>query len=487
MSPRQRYGEKLPALHETIEPADIRKLDRVLGRIRKRGSESEFSDIRIWKLSPLGVELVDESNDQNFQKGDSIDLQIVVSGQRSLFEGLIVDVVDRGPEISLLGVRLSSGSGERTTDDDKERRNKTRWICSQEFYPTCIAISPGRYNDYIYFQIRDISADGLRLTCSLRNKFLLQGMVLKLIISLPLVGEANAVVKVSRVGLSTEGGRDFLVIGGEFVNLSENAKSAFAQYLIQFSNVEDLDSLRHQGFLPESVADGVDFYFLKSEQDYRKVLDLRFLAHKLDGNFTGENVRSEDLADIRDASGRILVGKYQDKVVATGRIHFPDVDTPLEQEDYIKWPENLPRRDQIVELGRVCTDPNFRRGDLFSRILQQVVATCIRNERPYVLVVSLPPLLNLYKKLGCVDTGITHEQEFWKGEQHLLIVNGLDVCLGKGVNPLTWNFFYKEPFEYLLQNGMIDVAGMDRVRIVIYKSFSWVSKLLQLFTSYTKR
>ncbi len=284
-------------------------------------------------------------------------------------------------------------------------------------------------------------------------------------------------IRIVRVGISSEGGRDFLVVGAEFVDINETTKSAIAQYLIQFSDVEDLDSLREQGFIPDSVANGVDFYFLKSEEDYRQVLNLRYEAHLREGNFGGTDVTPEDLADLRDASGRILVGKYHEKVVATGRILFPDVDTPLEQEDYIDWPVELPRRDQIIELGRVCTDPTFRKGDLFARVLQQVTATCVRVERPYVVVVALPHLLKLYKRLGCEETGLVHKQEFWKEQQHILIVNGFEVCMGKGVSPFVWNYIYREPFEYLLSAGLIQMAGMDRVRIMIYRSLSWITSL----------
>jgi len=305
-------------------------------------------------------------------------------------------------------------------------------------------------------------------------------MVLHLTMSLPMVGEARATIRIVRVGISTEGGRDFLVVGAEFFDLSESTKSALAQYLIQFGDVEDLDSLRAQGFVPKSISDGVDFYFLKTEDDYQRVLQLRYESHLHEGNFGSDDVKPEDLSDIRDAAGRILIAKHRDKVVATGRVLFPDSLTPLEQEDYIDWPSHLPRRDQILELGRVCTDYNFRKGDLFARLLQQVTATCVRLERPYVVVVALPHLLGLYKRLGCVETGLVHQQEFWKDKQHILIVNGFDVCLGKGVSPLVWNYVYKAPFEYLKMNGLIKITGIDRVRIRIYRLFSIFSKIRYL-------
>jgi len=383
-----------------------------------------------------------------------------------------------------VGIRLSSRA-EETAGTDSERRKTPRWICSQDFFPTCVALTPGRYNDYMYFQIRDISPEGMRLVCSLRNKFLLQGMKLKLMVSFPMVGEANIGVEIVRVGITSEGGRDFLIVGVRYSRLERSAKNIVAQYLVQFSDVDDIDSLREQGLIPSSVSRGVDFYFLKSEPDYREVLSLRLQAHLADGNIQEESVSAEDLADMRDATGRILVGKHNGRIVATGRIHFGEADVPLEQEDYVEWPNDLPRRERIVELGRVCTDPAFRKGDLFARIIQQVITTCIRVDRPHVLIVSLPHLLSLYKKLGCQETGLVHEQSFWRGEQHLLMINVFDVCLGKGVSPLVWYALYREPSEFLVENGMLECVGMDRIRVrilgLIGRVFSGLVNLSKIF------
>ena len=484
---REQVQSDLDFIHGSIWPADVRQMDNIVGRIRRRGASSEYADIRIWKLSPLGVELLDETAELIFRKGEEVDLQIVIFGERSSYEGLIVDVVrDRGA-LHFFGVRLSVASEKEFDYQLQERRKSDRWLCSDEFFPTCIAVSPGRYNDYIYFKVRDISARGVRLTCSLRNKFLLKGMILKLTMSLPLVGNALVTVRLVRLRIISANGRDLLEVGAEFINLSERAKTALAQYLIQFSCVDDLDSLRVQGLLPPSVANGADFYFIKSEDDYRKVLNLRHYAHSREGNIVDSDVGPEDMADMRDAAGRILVGKYNGKVIATGRISFPDADLPLEQEAYVDWPSDLPGRDKIVELGKVCTDPNFRGSDLFARLIQQVMATCVRLDRPNVVVVALPKLLKVYKKLGCRETGLTHEQPFWNGVQHVLIVNGFDVCLGRGVSPVVWNLIYREPFEYLVENGFVEVAGMDLVRVRIYKFFSWIAPVMRVFQKFRMR
>ena len=103
-SPRSKYDLDFNEIHSGIRPADIRNTDRILARIRPRGVDEtgEFEAIQIWKLSPLGVELVQSSN-RRFSKGDPVDLEITLAGQRAQFEGLVVDLVNSNDSIELIG------------------------------------------------------------------------------------------------------------------------------------------------------------------------------------------------------------------------------------------------------------------------------------------------------------------------------------------------------------------------------------------------
>ena len=80
---REQVQSDLDFIHGSIWPADVRQMDNIVGRIRRRGASSEYADIRIWKLSPLGVELLDETAELIFRKGEEVDLQIVIFGERS--------------------------------------------------------------------------------------------------------------------------------------------------------------------------------------------------------------------------------------------------------------------------------------------------------------------------------------------------------------------------------------------------------------------
>jgi hypothetical protein len=469
ISRRNAYQLDFSDIHAIIDPADIRGHERILARIRKRGTEGPFEEIRVWRLSPLGVELIADPKLGPFEKGDPIDLELIVSGQRTTFEGLVVDLVLSGENTKVLGVRLSKKIGSSIPGVD--RRVGERWICSDEFLPTSVAPTPGRFDDFMYFQVRDVSAEGLQLSCSLRNKFLIPGMKMSLTAVFPMAQVVQLEVEVVRVGISAFAGRDRLVVGTKFRSLGDHAKAVIGQYILQFSNVDTLADLRRAGLVPKSVSQGVDFYNLKSEEDYRAVLELRYLAHTADGNLK-EGATSESLADINDARSRIVVGKYKGRAVATARIRFNELDEPLEHEEYIEWPKTLPRRDQIIEVSRVATHPDFRRNDLLAALFRYSYLNLVQRDRPWIVISCLDNMVPFYRKIGFVHTGLRHREPLWKDDKvlNIMIINTFELIVGRGVSPFYWNLMWRDVAQYLSAESVIEPTGIDRARMVAYRA-----------------
>ena len=79
-SPRNIHDLDFKAIHSEIRPTDIRIHDRILARIRRRvDAAAGYVSIQVWKLSPLGVELVQSAESEEFKKGDPVDLEITSS------------------------------------------------------------------------------------------------------------------------------------------------------------------------------------------------------------------------------------------------------------------------------------------------------------------------------------------------------------------------------------------------------------------------
>jgi predicted GNAT family N-acyltransferase len=463
---RDRFDLDFSDIHASVFPTDIREHDRVIARVRRRIEGDEYQEARAWRLSPLGVELVTKGLEDILRKSQKIDLELIIAGHRTTFEGLVVDVVKENSEISLAGIRLSSPKPTLHSEDN-QRRSK-RWLCGEDFFPTGVSPTPGRFNEYMYFQIRDISREGLQLLCSLRNKYLIPGTQLNLTASFPMVGDLSLSVRVTRVGVTSERDKDYLVVGTEYASLSQNARSIIGQYLLQFGNAESLADLRDAGFFPQSMAKGTDYYFLKSEQDYEQVLKLRLLAHQ-SGGTVSEQTNMYDMSDRYDSNSRIIVAKYRGQIVASARIHYSPLEEPMEHEQYVEWPTSYPRRDTVFEITRVCTHPNFRSNDLLAGLLKFIATTCIQPQRPWVLISSTDAMVPFYQKIGLILTNLHYEHPVYRGKQNILLTNSLDVIRGRSVHPIYWNVIWNDVYHYLVETGILKPEPIDRARLRAYR------------------
>ena len=95
-----------------------------------------------------------------------------------------------------------------------------------------------------------------------------------------MTSQVSLTMTVARLALTAEGGKDYLEIGLEFIELTMQQRGAIGQYLIQFSDAESLKRIRSDGFFPTSLTKGVDYHYIKSESDFLEVLQLRFNANQ---------------------------------------------------------------------------------------------------------------------------------------------------------------------------------------------------------------
>ena len=471
---RDKFPSAVEGLHGSIRPADIRKDDRVLAKL-KMGSL--WNDCQVYRLSPFGLELVVSTADAP-QKGSIAEIELTIEGKTNFYWGTIVESYDPFIESGdkLVGIRFTVDETNSRENGDSERRAAKRWICSEDFYPTAIAPTPGRINDYIYFRIDDISSSGMRMKCSLRNKHLLPEMRLELFAQFPGTESARVDVTIKRIRIEEEAGKDVLSLGVEFDSLSELAKQSIGQYLMQFSAEAEPAEIRSSGFKIESVALGAEFYFLKTHDDYKKVLELRKLAHGHDGNIS-PSATAEDMGDINDSRARIIVGKIDNEVVATARLRYNESDTPLEHESHIEWPSDFPRRDQIVEVSRAATHPDYRSGDLFLALWKHMATYALQKQRPYVLIGAAGRLVNFYKKCGLKETGHSHGEEMWTIPQVVMLCNFHDVVMGKDTHPLYWNQMYAPIVKPAIDAGILIPSDLDKVRMAAYRKLAWLTKL----------
>ena len=477
---RSKFFNNMDELHGAAVPMDIRLHDGIGAKIRIRGQGVEFAAARVWRTSERAVELIVEN--QELVAGVSVDLELMISGQRLYYEGLIVNDELSEKGIKRIGIRYAR---QVTRWSETERRASPRWLCEEYCQPVVLVSSPFVMGRPTFMRIKDISSGGMNLITSIKETFLVPKLRIKALIDLPTIGDFQANLEVTRIDFEKERGEDMLSVGVRFVELENANKKKLAQYLIEYSSAISLKELKSSGFNPPSPKKGVTYYFAKSESDIRQIMALRYKAHLAAENFLEDDrdVAGFSLADEIDEHCRLAVGVYDDKVVATARVHFGSLDRPLEHEGYVDWSDELPRRDQVFEISRLAIDPDFQSGDLILGMFQFIGTTCVRPAQPWVVISSWEHMVKKYERIGFKRTGKKHKESQWAHDEEMMIMNSLDVMFGKGVDPFAWNHVWREVAIAAVQSKIVTPLGRNKYRYDIYKALGKAMFILDSFRS----
>jgi len=454
-------------IHAPFTGEMIREKDAVTAKIK---TSKGWLPAKPWRYSPFGIEIIN-SPDFGLKQGESVSIKINLAGDETDFNGLTVNALYKEDEVVLAGIRtFIPKDNNYNPGADVERRTHRRWNCSENFLPTGTAPNPVRYNDFVLFRVEDISAGGMRLITSMRNKFLGIGQRLEANISLPFVGIVQAKIQVRYVHTVMLNNKEFLVVGTSFLNTDAILMQSLGEYLLNFAKDITAKSLNHEGFNIKAISKWLDFSYVKNETEYKDVLALRYIAYKSANKISSEKT-IEDMADELDARSRILIAKYNGKIVGSMRIVFPSKKEDLELQHSINYPEHFPSMNEIVETSRFCTDPEFRGTDIAFELVAQMVLSTVMSGRRYLYTAATDELwLNICKKIGWQLTGIKFQEKFFFGLPHeLMLMDTHDVAVGKGVNFKYWNRVYKKLAEYLISKDIITPSSVDKVRINIYK------------------
>lgn len=487
MSAERRFPEStISSVHGTIVPAEVREGDGIHAKlIVNSGGIHLEKTLRVWKMSPLGIELMADGLD-TLPKGIVVDLEVQIGFHKSVLSGLLVDDIIEENGKRFLHIRLTPRTRERI--ESVERRTASRWICSDDFFPTGVASNPAKFNDFIYFKIRDISVGGLKIHTSLRNKFIISGMVFDCLINFPMISQIKVQVVVKSVRVELIGGKEVLAIGVTYDTNDRETSSVVAQYLVQFGASASLEELRTQGFATGSISDAVSFSFVRTKEEYDQILELRHIAYRAAGKVDAQT-RPEEMADAFDARSRIVIGKYKGQVVASARLIFNQFEDRMEQENFVKWPEQLPRRDEMVEITRACTRPEFRRSDLLIAMFRFIAVTVTHSKRKWIVICATDEMSPLYRRIGFLDQNLSYAHTKLNGLKHnILLANVPDAMAGKTVDFVTWNIVWSGVSSYLGNYSLLQSDQMTNIRLSIFRLLGPLANLIyKLEKAFRKR
>ena len=461
----------LEVLKREIDSTRISVLQDATAELIWADSVSAPEACRVVALSPLGLRLLLRrmEDDRSNLRGTVVEAKVTLrDSQVTLHRGVIVDVSYPAPESVELAIRITHRPAPQMRQ--LERRREVRWLCSDDFQPTGVAANPARFNDFVLFQVIDISCGGMRLLTSLRNNFLVRGTRLDLILSFPMVSQISIRVSVQNVSFVSRNDKEYLAIGVQLESLRRRELSVIAQYMAQFGDVDSLREFRDGGFPQLVIRRSIECSFVRTEEDYREVLNLRYLAYLADGKVTNSSTINE-VSDVYDSRARIIMCKYRGRLIASARLTFNELGDVTEHEEFVPWPSDFPRRDTAVEVTRACTHPEFRRTGVFYALLRHVVVTATQAGRAWVVTSSTEDLVPLYKFVGLSDTGITYNHPELNNLKHVLLLGSIPNALsGQSVGPTAWNQVWKDALPFVSFHMTTIHEPISRIRISIYRS-----------------
>lgn len=454
-------------------------------------------ELPVWRIGPLGVELIIEEKNSKYRNllspGAIIDLTIFPMNSKQSFGGVVISTITPIQNFDVIGIRWYL-----PTSDDKEfavstipiDQNKTkelklpelhiekrsfkRWQCPSDFLPLGRTENPLGLNDEVFFHIRDISTNGMQLSTDLKNNFFIPGMIFESDIVFPMIGNSTVKFKVQNVRIGNLNLAEQFILGVEIISKDDHLKYLIGQFLAQFGDNVSLPEIYKQGLQIKSVSSLLKFSFVRTQDDYEEVLNLRRVTFNY---WLKKENRSEIefVGNIFDIRGRLLLAHHREKLVATTRIHFHLFSEELEHEKYITLPKELPSHDKIIEISKLCLHPDYHDVFVFSSILKYILLMAIESNRDYILTSSIPFITKMYKQFGAKQLGVKFiHSDFGDLSHELILINVKSIILGRGLNPILWTLHLKGFYLHLLKKGLISPTIFAKLRL---KIFNFISKV----------
>ena len=238
--------------------------------------------------------------------------------------------------------------------------------------------------------------------------------------------------------------------------------------------------MRKAGFKVSTISNNFKFRYIKTEEEYNKVLELRRKAYTSIGKIP-ENTESKELAAPLDKISRIIAAYHGSKIIATAALSFPHSEyIQLDTERTLPggYPRDLPPKKSIIEISRLCIDEEYRRSDLLIRMIEHIYKVLLASDRKYFLTSSDKSLWPLYKSLGFKKTLYSYDHPTFKGIIHDIIILDKQVGISsKKLNPIKWSFYYRDITHFMWQRMAIESSLFQRVKFIL---MLWIGRILKI-------
>lgn len=342
-------------------------------------------------------------------------------------------------------------------------RKNDRYFTDQRYRPTFLFKDPVEPTRTIYGSVIDISLDGFSILTSPTNKHLFSGMRAR--------GELNTIerttpleVRIENLALEEDGLRV-----GISLKATENYIVAFKKYLATFCFEFPLDNTQ----MAKNIGDAISFYRVEDEEEYKKVVNLRYEAYASKNKLNEESKR--EMAPGLEKEGIIIGGYISGELVCSTELRLKSKDHTFLLEKHVDLNKINYPRESLMEINRLCISSKAQKSDVLLTLFKKIHLFSLNNNFKNALLSTTEELRPYYLRLGAKDTGITYEHPTLKGKD--LTVFALDTKAyleAETINPLLWKIVYEDNHRFASDFGIVEdveFGFFDKLKLKISQFF----------------
>jgi hypothetical protein len=261
-------------------------------------------------------------------------------------------------------------------------------------------------------------------------------------------------------------------------DISFDLSNAVGEHYVQ-AEIGKPSRMAELGIRMKRFKDQFRFRFISTREEYRSILGLRHSAYAGAGKVDREaTVDSHE--DELDSRSRLLAAFHGDTIIASVALTFGTQGIPLRSETCFpenKYPVPIPAKDKLLEIRGLCTDQDYRGGDLIQGLFEHIARCVLFSDREWLITFATTELWPLYRRIGFRKTGASVEIHHLGGlTHHLIIVHRNTILAGYGMTPLAWNYFFGQMVTDLFSKGTLTLSRRIKSRIAFYSLFSGITR-----------
>lgn len=312
-------------------------------------------------------------------------------------------------------------------------------------------------NRILYFKAINVSSSGMLLSTSLSNKHLFPGMELRCaVLEIPGIGKTEIDLFIENAR-STDDGKT-IQFGTSVKGSSHTYHDLISKYLSNLGSTtnadERIEKLAANGLMSKKLSRHLTIREVDSEQDYDKVLKLRFDGYKRAGK-TKDGITYLEMGEGLKNEGLILGAYLGGQLVASVELRFSHMHKlRLSAQFDFGTTDDLAKKD-FCEINKLVVHPRAQSTDIVLGLFQKIHAIVMLNGKQEGLLVAEDKLVPLYLKLGAKKTKLGYPHPLLAGVTlHVMTIPRKVYENANDINPYAWSQVYENTHNYLESVGL---------------------------------